>query len=240
MPGLFSRIKTWIGNETLKSADLNAEFDNVINNFEPDKMDDHSPDIATMQQTTDPGEVGSENLATSTAEEIEQLRFAVAEIKGTDQWYQSPATDLGTLTSSGTTPENRVVSGATLSSSNQPAFLIPSGSTNEVTLDASPDELRVAINNTITTFSSDIVLTGLQQGPTANHTMTINDTTLAGGEETKVIGEGASELVCDATGSAINAKNEDWGVLPCVREVFCWSQYHAHPLLPWLVLRFNS
>jgi microcystin-dependent protein len=60
-------------------------------------MDDYSVNVAQMQYATDPGEPGSESLATSLAGEIERLRFIIKEISGKLQWYQSPSVSLETL-----------------------------------------------------------------------------------------------------------------------------------------------
>ena len=69
MAGLFSRAKVWGSTEVVKAADLNAEFDNVITNFIPSKIDDYSQNVAEMQKKTDPGELGTESLATTMAAE---------------------------------------------------------------------------------------------------------------------------------------------------------------------------
>lgn len=210
MPGLFSRLKTWISGETLTAADLNGEFDNVIANFEPDKIDDYSVSVAQMQLTTDPGEVGSESLATSTSGELERLRFAVAEIKGTDQWYESAATNLAAITSTGATPENRIVSGATRGSSNQPLFISPDGTIDEAIIKATVTPLRVAINGTIVPFTADITLTSLPLAPSTNNTALVNDTSLTGQANSKLFGEADSVLLIDTVGTAISAKINDW------------------------------
>ena len=97
MPGAtFNRIKTWIA-ETLTPSDLNAEIDNILNNLGPGGVDDYSTNVAEMQKQTDPGEVGSESLATSTAGELERLRHEIAQMKGTTYWYTAPATTLSEL-----------------------------------------------------------------------------------------------------------------------------------------------
>ena len=87
----FSRIKIWI-TEILTSSDLNAEFNNILNNFTAPGMDDYSTNATQMQSVVDPGEVGSENLPTSLAGELERLRFEIKYIKSllkstTPQWY---------------------------------------------------------------------------------------------------------------------------------------------------------
>ena len=50
----FSRVKIWNSQDTLTASDLNAEFDNILNNFNPDGMDDASADVTSMQATADP------------------------------------------------------------------------------------------------------------------------------------------------------------------------------------------
>ena len=79
---------------TLTAAIYNADHQNHINNSDPETHDDYSPDVATMQITTDPGEVGTENQATTLAGEIERLRHVIKEITGKDQWYETPASNL--------------------------------------------------------------------------------------------------------------------------------------------------
>lgn len=75
---------------TLTAAIYNADHQNHINNHDPEKMDDYSPDNATMQSTTDPYPAGSESLATTLAEELERIRFVVKQIGGQAQWYIDP------------------------------------------------------------------------------------------------------------------------------------------------------
>ncbi|MFW1946274.1 hypothetical protein ACG93R_22610, partial [Acinetobacter guillouiae] len=68
-----------------------------------------------MRTSTDPGESGTESLATSLAGELERLRFVIKEMKGADvtYWYQSLNTDLSELAGStgGGLAANRIVSG---------------------------------------------------------------------------------------------------------------------------------
>lgn len=95
MGATFSRIKTW-GNEVLYPADLNAEFDNILNNFTPSGMDDYSTNTAQMQSTADPYPGAVESLATTGAGELERLRYVIKQITGEAQWYIDPDTDLAT------------------------------------------------------------------------------------------------------------------------------------------------
>lgn len=95
MGATFSRIKTWV-NEVLYPADLNAEFDNILNNFTPSGMDDYSTNTAQMQSTADPYPGSVESLATSGSGELERLRYVIKQITGEAQWYIDPDTDLAT------------------------------------------------------------------------------------------------------------------------------------------------
>ncbi len=94
MPGLFDRLKNWVKNENFTDEDINAEFNWLIQNLIPSKIDDYSQTVTQMRLTTDPGESGSESQATSTAGEIERLRHAIKEITGKTYWYESPTRSL--------------------------------------------------------------------------------------------------------------------------------------------------
>lgn len=89
----FSRIKVWVSNEVLTAADLNAEFDNIINNMTPSGVEDASANVAAMQTTTNPGGVGTESLATSLLGEIQRLRYVAARFVDSalgSEWYEAP------------------------------------------------------------------------------------------------------------------------------------------------------
>mgnify|MGYP003337393439 FL=1 len=93
MPGI-SRLKTWVAREVLVYSDLNAEFDNIINNLEAANVDGYSASVAQMRETTDPGGVGSESLALRVSDEIERIRFAISRIVGKTYWYEAPSRSL--------------------------------------------------------------------------------------------------------------------------------------------------
>lgn len=67
----------------------NGDHQNHIDNGIPLQQDDYSTNVVQMQSVVDPGEFGTESLATSQAGEFERLRFLIQEIKGTAQWYES-------------------------------------------------------------------------------------------------------------------------------------------------------
>jgi hypothetical protein len=77
MPGLFSRLTTWASLQDVTYSAFNAEFDNIITNFVPLMMDDYSTNATQMQVQTDPGESGTESLATTLAGELARIRFVL-------------------------------------------------------------------------------------------------------------------------------------------------------------------
>jgi hypothetical protein len=81
---------------TVVTATLwNGSFQNIINNCNPQGIGGYSDNVAQMQASADPGEVGSESLATSVAGELDRLRFAIAELKGKQHWYETVGNVLG-------------------------------------------------------------------------------------------------------------------------------------------------
>ncbi len=90
----FSRAHNWVDQEVLTAADLNAEFNNILNNLDPAGMDDYSLTLSQMQTTVDPYPVAVESLATDLKGEIERLRYQILQLKKSIQttdstyWYQ--------------------------------------------------------------------------------------------------------------------------------------------------------
>lgn len=208
MPGLFSRVKTFVFEEIAKSAEVNAEFDNIIANLIPAKIDDYSTNITQMQIQTDPGDQGSENLATSLGGEVERLRYVIAAMLGQTYWYDPVPVSLleanSLINSIAGLPGNRIVSGQTRSATDDfPAFLDPDGTTNTVTIDATPTPLVVRIDGTQYQLNADIVISGLVTAPTINNTALINAPRFADQDWTKVQGEFGTTLPIDAAGTEI-------------------------------------
>jgi len=81
----------------LTAVIYNTDHQNHVDNQIPTKMEDSSANVAGMQANTDPGDVGTESLATSLQGEIERLRFQLKAVTGEAQWYVPPATDLATV-----------------------------------------------------------------------------------------------------------------------------------------------
>jgi len=173
--GLFARLKTWVQDEKLKYNDLNAEFDNIINNSAATKVSGYSDTLAQMQATENPGTSGSELTGTSisTADEIERLRFKLMQILGSTYWYDAPATDLTTLnasiTSSAGQPQSRFIGGRT-SEYLQPLHLVPSGAGATASLKVTATLPTIAgnfeyyINGIRHTITADTTVSSLQAG----------------------------------------------------------------------------
>lgn len=201
---LFGRLKNWKRGENLLFADLNAEFNNLLINLKPAKIDDYSLNVSQMQETLDPGDVGSEVLATSLAEEVKQLRYMVKALSGESQWYGPPAAAISDLATSLNLPDNQLVSGL-VNGNLQPAFVVPNGATNSVQLQGLSTNLVAFINGTRRVFIANSTASGLSLAPSADNTATVNYDGLAGQNFSKTLGEQDSVIAVDAVGSEITA-----------------------------------
>lgn len=209
MGALFSRVKTWVSTEDVTYSDLNAEFNNILDNLTLANVDDYSANVSQMQTTADPGEVGTESLATTGAGEIARLRHLIREITGEDKWYETPTSSLlGLANAIGTgLTANRLVSGRVRSSgtNEMPIFLVPNGAARTVTVKGTTTNFIYYVNGTEYTISTDVNLTGLTAAPTSNNTCLINDAQAADDTYTKHTGEDGSIIPIDTAGSEITA-----------------------------------
>ena len=98
--GTFSRIKIWVTGQTLTASDLNSEFDNIINNMDPDGIDDASTDSTAMNATADPYPGSVASKATDLRGEIQRIRYMLTQITGKTYWYEDPASDIASLSGS--------------------------------------------------------------------------------------------------------------------------------------------
>lgn len=98
MPALYSHT-TRANGLILTASIYNTDHQTHIDNGVPAQLDDYSLNVGQMQSQTDPGESGSESQATSLAGELERLRYALAEVKGTTYWYQTASASVATLSS---------------------------------------------------------------------------------------------------------------------------------------------
>lgn len=106
-----------------------------------------------------------------------------------------------------TSPPNRVISGKKRTTSNQPAFITPSGSGATATIAATATNLVLNINGSGVSVISDIALSGLTLAPSTNNTATVNDTEAAGQDDTRRWGEfdHKKKITISAAGSNITA-----------------------------------
>ena len=88
MPGSYSHT-TRVTGTVLTPTIYNGDHQNHIDHMEPQYIDDESANVAAMRATMDPGESGSENLATSLRDELRQLRHEILEMRGTTYHYQT-------------------------------------------------------------------------------------------------------------------------------------------------------
>lgn len=223
MGATFSRVKNWT-SEVLTYADLNAEIDNILNNLGPAGVDDYSTNATQMRITTDPGEAGTESLATALSGELERLRFAIKEIKGSgvSQWYSSSSTSLTELASAigGGLISNRISSGRASTLSSQPLFLVPHGTNRTVSLQCSTSSFTYVVNNTSYTLTANVTSGTLTAAPSSNHTCSVNDATLAGQTFTKQLGEYDTVIPIDNIGTEVSSLIGKWAAFKAGSEYF--------------------
>lgn len=205
----FPRIKNWGATDTVINTDLNAEFDNILNNLLPAGMDSYSHNQAQMQLQSNPGGVGTESLATSLAGELERIRFVLAEVTGNTFWYQAPIASLSQLNTAigAAALQNKISSGLTngATGSVQPVFLVPDGTAAKVNLKATATNFVYSIQGSTYTVTADASITGLTTAPTTGNTALVADTSMSGQAWTKQAGEGATAITISTVGANISA-----------------------------------
>tara|TARA_Y100000004_G_scaffold183002_1_gene230301 strand:- start:2121 stop:3947 length:1827 start_codon:yes stop_codon:yes gene_type:complete len=98
-------------------------------------------------------------------------------------------------TSQITSPSNRIVSGSTRSTSNQPYFLKANGSAASVQITGNTTNLVVDINGSAVTCSTDITISSLSVAPSSNNTALVNMSDAADQELTRYWGEPPNKFV---------------------------------------------
>lgn len=106
-----------------------------------------------------------------------------------------------------TAPQNRIISGKTRTSSNQPAFITPNGAALSLVISATATNLEVDVNGANVTVAADITVSGLTAAPGTNNTALINDTDAAGQADTRLWGEPEHRktITMDTVGANISA-----------------------------------
>jgi len=147
---LFPRQKTWVSNEVLTAADLNGEFNNILNNGNLTGIEGASTNASAMQSTTDPGGVGTESLAADLLGELKRIRYAIKRIVGGAQWYSAPVIDLGSTIGTADIADNAVT-----------AAKIPSGAISQVKMAATGVQISADCGSFSITSASDTDVTNL-------------------------------------------------------------------------------
>ena len=98
-------------------------------------------------------------------------------------------------TSQITSPANRIVSGSTRSSSNQPYFLKANGSAASVQITGATTNLIVDVNGSAVTCSTDITISSLTTAPSSNNTCLVNMSDASDQELTRYWGEPKNQFV---------------------------------------------
>jgi len=88
-----------------------------------------------------------------------------------------------------TAPVNRLVSGKTRATSNQPAFITPNGGAASAIVEGLATSLAYDVNGTIATLSADLTISSLSTAPSSNNTCLVNDSVAADQETTRTWGE---------------------------------------------------
>lgn len=81
-------------DDLITSAGWIAEFENIDTLFTPSGLDDYSVSDAQMQIQTAPYPGSVLSKPTSTAGELERIRYQIAQIIGEDFWYKTVAANL--------------------------------------------------------------------------------------------------------------------------------------------------
>ncbi len=176
MSALFDRIKSWADDENLTNEDLNAEIDNILDNFSPEFMSGFSTNATQMQIQTSPGGVGTESLSESMSDEVERLRYVLSQIIGGTYWYSSIPVSLSSINATlqaldvNVNPRNGIVSGK-IDANSQPAFLLPTGGgALTATLKATATAINYWVNGSIFTVGADVATSNLTLAPGTNNT----------------------------------------------------------------------
>jgi len=169
MGGLYSHTNRSTG-DTVTAALYNADHQNHIDNLIPTMMDDYSADISTMRLTADPGESGSESLATTFADELKRLRFTLQEHFNTAYWYETGYGD-GSVSATTIHAKGDTNTGLYFPGADQVG--LATGGTAALTIDASQN---ITCGAGLTVTGAVTVNGAVTLGNASSDTLTINAT----------------------------------------------------------------
>ncbi len=88
MAGNCSIFRTWVSGDFLTATDLVSSFTTVgVTNMTPQCLGGYAVDLTQFRLFTDPYPAGVASLTTSTAGELERIRFMFRKMFGLSQWY---------------------------------------------------------------------------------------------------------------------------------------------------------
>jgi len=86
--GNCSIFRTWVPGDFLTASDLVSSFTTTgVTNMTPQCLDDYAVDLTQFRLFTDPYPASVASLPTSTAGELERIRFMLRKMFGLSQWY---------------------------------------------------------------------------------------------------------------------------------------------------------
>lgn len=96
MPGTYS-VPTRASGSILTATIYNSDHGLHVTYNTPGGCDDASATVAAMRATADPGENGTESLATDLLGELQRIRHVIAEITGKTYWHETPDLSLASF-----------------------------------------------------------------------------------------------------------------------------------------------
>jgi len=176
MGSTFARVKTWIAGETLTASDLNAEYDNVLDNLDPSGIDDESSSTAEMRATADPYPASVISAPTDLAGEFQRLRYLLVQITGETYWYIDPDSTVAAMAASiAALPSDTIMVG---DGGTTKAYFYQNTAPSGWTIDNTPADALLAVKGGSQAYNAN---GGQQKGTWTqnNHLHTTGDRTLS-------------------------------------------------------------
>jgi len=86
----FSKLYTRSAGQIINAANDDAEWQNILNNFDPSGIGSYFNNSTEMQATSNPAPGGTPSVPTSLLTWMQQIQYQIANLTGTSYWYQNP------------------------------------------------------------------------------------------------------------------------------------------------------